>query len=89
MHKQSSKGRKYSKEFNLKYIYFLYERQADMVLFKYFKFSDSKSVVLFFFTFPKNWIGRVIGNETFYWDGLTNINLNQERSIYNRVNIVF
>ena len=24
----------------------------------------------FFFTFPKNWVGRAMGNETFYGDGL-------------------
>ena len=30
--------------------------------------SDSD---FFFFTFPKKWVGRVMGNETFYGDGLT------------------
>ena len=25
----------------------------------------------FFFTFRKKWVGRAMGNETFYWDGLT------------------
>ena len=25
----------------------------------------------FFFTFPKKWVGRAVGNETFYGDGLT------------------
>ena len=24
----------------------------------------------FFFTFPKKWVGRAMGNETFYGDGL-------------------
>ena len=24
----------------------------------------------FFFTFRKKWVGRAMGNETFYWDGL-------------------
>ena len=24
----------------------------------------------FFFTFRKEWVGRAMGNETFYWDGL-------------------
>ena len=25
----------------------------------------------FFFTFPKKWVGRAMGNETFYGDGLS------------------
>ncbi len=25
----------------------------------------------FFFTFRKKWVGRAMGNETFYWDGLS------------------
>ena len=25
---------------------------------------------IFFFTFRKKWVGRAMGNETFYWDGL-------------------
>ena len=25
----------------------------------------------FFFTFRKKWVGRAMGNETFYWDGQT------------------
>ena len=25
---------------------------------------------VFFFTFRKKWVGRAMGNETFYWDGL-------------------
>ena len=29
--------------------------------------SDSD---FFFFTFPKKWVGRAMGNETFYGDGL-------------------
>ena len=24
----------------------------------------------FFFYFSKKWVGRAMGNETFYWDGL-------------------
>ena len=27
----------------------------------------------FFFTFPKTWVGRAMGNETFYWDGPSGI----------------
>ena len=27
----------------------------------------------FFFTFRKKWVGRAMGNETFYWDGLSGI----------------
>ena len=30
--------------------------------------SDSE---FFFFTFPKKWVGRAMGNETFYGDGFT------------------
>lgn len=30
----------------------------------------SESEIFFFFTFLKNWVGRVMGNEIFYWDGL-------------------
>ena len=26
--------------------------------------------LFFFFTFPKKWVGRAMGNETFYGDGL-------------------
>ena len=29
--------------------------------------------LLFFFTFRKKWVGRAMGNETFYWDGLSGI----------------
>ena len=40
------------------------------LLFKY-SFSHSKSGnFFFFFTFSKTWVGRAMGNETFYWDGL-------------------
>ena len=28
------------------------------------------NLVFFFFTFRKKWVGRAMGNETFYWDGL-------------------
>ena len=28
-------------------------------------------ILNFFFTFPKKWVGRAMGNETFYGDGLT------------------
>ena len=33
---------------------------------------NSLQVILefFFFTFPKKWVGRAVGNETFYGDGL-------------------
>ena len=27
----------------------------------------------FFFTFPKKWVGRAMGNETFYGDGLSHL----------------
>ena len=27
----------------------------------------------FFFTFPKKWVGRAMGNETFYGDGLKSV----------------
>ena len=26
---------------------------------------------IFFFTFPKKWVGRAMGTETFYWNGLS------------------
>ena len=26
---------------------------------------------IFFFTFPKKWVGRAMGNKTFYGDGLS------------------
>ena len=29
------------------------------------------NVFFFFFTFPKTWVGRAMGNETFYGDGLS------------------
>ena len=29
-------------------------------------------ILNFFFTFPKKWVGRAMGNETFYGDGLSN-----------------
>ena len=33
--------------------------------------SQKASLVFFFtFTFPKNWVGRAMGNDTFYCDGL-------------------
>ena len=30
----------------------------------------SESGFFFFLTFRKKWVGRAMGNETFYWDGL-------------------
>ena len=27
------------------------------------------NIEFFFFTFRKKWVGRAMGNETFYWDG--------------------
>ena len=48
MHKQSTKERKYSKEYgNLKNSFFLSQRQADM-LFIYTRFSNSKCEFFFF-----------------------------------------
>ena len=39
-----------------------------MVLFKYSLLGQQ--VWTFFFTFPENRVGRTMGNETIYWDGL-------------------
>ena len=41
--------------------------------------SDS---ALFFFTFPKTWVGRAMGNETFYEDGLNESPLQFVKSNY-------
>ena len=42
-------------------------RQGGMlVLVKYFSYTNSR----LFFNYSKNWVGRAMGNETFYWDGL-------------------
>ena len=30
-----------------------------------------RNFFFFFFTFPKTWVGRAMGNETFYGDGLS------------------
>ena len=32
-------------------------------------FFTSDSGIFFFFTFPKKWVGRAMGNETFHGDG--------------------
>ena len=66
MHKQSTKGRKYSKEILSDFFFLL--RQADMLFTRF-----SQQVWNFFFcsNFPKKWVGRAMGNETFYSDGLT------------------
>ena len=68
MHKQSTNEKVQNK--NLNYI-FSFKRQADMFLFKY-SLLGQQVFIFFFFTFPKNWVGRVMGNETFYWDCLNN-----------------
>ena len=42
-----------------------------LVLASLTSFFDYTLVNLFFFfTFRKKWVGRAMGNETFYWDGL-------------------
>ena len=32
--------------------------------------SESEIFLNFFSTFQKKWVGRAMGNETFYWNGL-------------------
>ena len=37
------------------------------------KVLASLQVILNFFIFPKKWVGRAMGNETFYGDGLSEV----------------
>ena len=50
---------------------FLIKQDRVLVLASLTSFFDYTVVNLFFcFTFRKKWVGRAMGNETFYWDGL-------------------
>ena len=35
-----------------------------------------------FFTFPKKWVGRAMGNKTFYGDGLTKDQASVEKRLF-------
>ena len=49
----------------------LIKQDRVLVLASLTSFFDYTLVnLVFFFTFRKKWVGRVMGNETFYWDGL-------------------
>ena len=68
MHKQSSKGRKESKEILINN-FFSYQRQADILfIFKNTRFSDSKSGIFFCLLFHK--IGSVERWETKHFIGM-------------------
>ena len=49
----------------------LIKQDRVLVLASLTSFFDYTVVNLkfFFFTFRKKWVGRAMGNETFYWDG--------------------
>ena len=40
-------------------------------LTSFFDYTVVNMEFFFFFTFRKKWVGRAMGNETFYWDGPT------------------
>ena len=65
LQKQSTKGRKYRGEI-LRTTFFLIKDRLICFLFKYSLLGHQ--VWNFFYTFPKNWVGRAMGNETFYLD---------------------
>ena len=45
--------------------------RQDRVLVNYSTcFFTSDSGIFFYFTFPKKWVGRAMGNEALNWDGL-------------------
>ena len=47
--------------------------KQDRVLVKQSTCFFDQWIWIFFFTFRKKWVGRAMGNETFYWDGLSDI----------------
>ena len=47
--------------------------KQDRVLVKQSTCFFDQWIWIFFFTFRKKWVGRAMGNETFYWDGLSGI----------------
>ena len=53
---------------NLKYIFVLL-RQDDLLFIKY-SLLGQQVWIFFFIFFPKKWVDRAMGNETFNWDGL-------------------
>ena len=69
------KGAKRKYKRNLKQLDFLIKDRLVCFLIKLLT-STTANLKPFFFYFPNNWVGRAMGNETFYRDDLKNFIVN-------------